>query len=319
VHTVVVGAGAMGSLLAARMAAAGAPVTLLGRPSAHLEAIRLHGLTVQEIDGSHQVVQIPLAVDPEVARTADLVVVLVKTYATNDAIGPLRSHLNNAAVILTLQNGLGNAAALRAILNPGGRGSREILTGVTTDAAYRDKPGVIIHTGRGQTVIGRESGGASPRTPEVVNHLTKSGWPSKAVVDIDRWIWRKLAINAAINPLTALTGRTNVAIADDPYLSAAAKGLAEEAATVAAARGLDLGEIARAVAEVARATGENRSSMLADLDMGIRTEIDAINGAVVAEGKRLNIPTPANQLALSLVTLREQEAAEAAHDRSSRT
>jgi 2-dehydropantoate 2-reductase len=318
VHTVVVGAGAMGSLLAARLVTAGAPVTLLGRPSPHLEAIRAHGLTIQEIDGSHQVVQIPLAVEPDAARTADLVVVLVKTYATAEAIGPLRSHLNNAAVVLTLQNGLGNATALRSILNPGGRGVREILTGVTTDAAYRDKPGVIIHTGRGQTAIGRESGGASPRTSEVVRHLTNSGWPSKAVVDIDRWIWRKLAINAAINPLTALTGRTNSAIADDPFIWAAAKGLAEEAAAVAAARGLDLGDIARALADVARATGQNRSSMLADLDLGIRTEIDAINGAVVAEGRRLGVPVAGNQLAFSLVTLREQAAAEAAHDRSPR-
>src|SRR4051812_15412603 len=98
----------MGSLLAARMVTAGEPVTLLGRPSAHMEAIRTKGLTIQEIDGSRQVVRIPLAVDPEDARTADLVVVLVKTYATADAITPLKSHLNNAAVVLTLQNGLGN-------------------------------------------------------------------------------------------------------------------------------------------------------------------------------------------------------------------
>jgi 2-dehydropantoate 2-reductase len=318
VHTVVVGAGAMGSLLAARIVSAGETVTLLGRPSAHMEAIRTQGLTIQELDGTKQVVRIPLAVDPEDARTADLVVVLVKTYATTEAIGPLRSHLSNAAIVLTLQNGLGNAAALRAILSPGGRGPREILTGVTTQAAYRDQPGVIVHTGQGQTVIGRESGGASPRTGEVVSQLTKSGWPAKAVVDIDRWIWRKLAINAAINPLTALSGRTNAAIADDPFLWAAAKGLAEEAAAVAAARGLDLGDIGRALADVARATGQNRSSMLADLDSGIRTEIDAINGAVVVEGKRLGVPAPANQLAFSLVTLREQEIAEATHDRSPR-
>ncbi|MFL5759702.1 MAG: ketopantoate reductase family protein [Thermomicrobiales bacterium] len=318
-QTVVVGAGAMGSLLAGRMVAAGEPVTLLGRPSPHLDAIRTHGLTVEELDGSHQNVKIPLAVEPDVARTADLIVVLVKTYATTDAIGSLKAHLSNAAVVLTLQNGLGNASALRAILNPSGRGAREILTGVTTEAAFREKPGVIIHAGRGQTVIGREGGGASPRTGKVVGHLTKSGWPSKAVVDIDRWIWRKLAINAAINPLTALTGRTNAAIADDPYLWSAAKGLAGEAAAVAAARGHDLGDIARAVADVARATGENRSSMLADLDLGIRTEIDAINGAVVQEGRRLGVSVAANQLALSLVSLREQEIAEAAHDRSPRT
>jgi 2-dehydropantoate 2-reductase len=283
-----------------------------------MEAIRTKGLTIQEIDGSRQVVRIPLAVDPEDARTADLIVVLVKTYATADAITPLKSHLNNAAVVLTLQNGLGNASALRAILSSAGRGPREILTGVTTQAAYREQPGVIVHTGQGQTVVGREGGGASPRTAEVVRQFTKSSWPAKAVVDIDRWIWRKLAINAAINPLTALTGRTNAAIADDPLLWAAAKGLAEEAAATAAARGLDLGDIGRALADVARATGENRSSMLADLDSGIQTEIDAINGAVVTEGKRLGVPTPANQLALSLVTLREQEIAAAAHDRSPR-
>jgi 2-dehydropantoate 2-reductase len=296
----------MGSLLAARLTAAGAEVTVLGRPSTHLELIRDPGLTLTELDGSSRRIPIAATTDPEVARNADLVVVVVKTWATGSALAPLRDLLPSNAVVLTLQNGLGNAAVIRHALAPRSGPPPVILTGITTQAALREEPGMVLHTGSGLTAIGREGSTEDERATETAACLTLAGWPAHPVVDIDRWVWRKLAINAAINPLTALAGVPNRAIADDPDLAAAGAALAREVAAVAAARGLDLGDAVSAVTEVARATGENRSSMLCDLENGIPTEIDAINGAVVVEAASRGVPVPANQVALALVRARER-------------
>jgi 2-dehydropantoate 2-reductase len=128
------------------------------------------------------------------------------------------------------------------------------------------------------------------------------------VDDIHRWVWRKLAVNAAINPLTALAGVENSAIANDPALRQAAAVLASEVVTVAQAHkvAIDKNEILAAVDEVARATGTNRSSMLVDLEQGERTEIDAINGAVISEATRVGVRVPANQLVTALVRAREK-------------
>ena len=125
--------------------------------------------------------------------------------------------------------------------------------------------------------------------------------------DIHRWVWRKLAVNAAINPVTALAGAPNRAIRENADLQRACRLLASEAVAVAAARGLALDEqqLMQAINDVAEATGDNRSSMLVDLEHGMRTEIDAINGAIVKEAQRRGIEVPANQLVLSLVRARE--------------
>lgn len=288
--------------MAARLTEAGADVALLGRPSAHLAAIRQQGVRLEELDGTTRTVAIPATDDATVARGADLLVLVVKSWATAEALASIRDELPADATVLTLQNGLGNAHAIGQAVGEGPR----ILTGVTTQAALRERPGFVRHTGAGLTAIGREGSQGDARAGEVAALLSGCGWPAQAVVDVDRWVWRKLAINAAINPLTALAGVPNRAIADDPDLAAAAAGLAQEVAAVAAAAGYDLGDIAGAVMDVARATGANRSSMLCDLTDGVPTEIDAINGAVVAEAVARGMSAPANGVALALVRARER-------------
>ena len=306
----VVGAGAMGSLMAARLAMGHNEVMLFGRPSEHLSLVGERGLTLVEQDGGHRSVPLAATSDPAAVRGAELVIVLVKAWATAEATSPLREVLTRDTAVVTLQNGLGNAATLRsALLNAGVRPS--VWMGVTTQAAFRPEPGVVLHTGDGITAIGRRTIGANERLKAIAACFSASGWPSIAVDDIHRWVWRKLAVNAAINPLTALAGVPNRAISRDAGLRAAAAALAAEVVAVANARGvaIDTSEVLAAVEEVARATGENRSSMLVDLDHGLRTEIDAINGAVVAEGMRLGVKAPANQLMTALIRAREQQAA----------
>ena len=305
---VVVGAGAMGSLVAARLAQAGEPVTLFGRPSSHIEAIQRDGLTLVEIDGARQSVPLNATSDADAAGGAELVIVLVKAWATAEAIAPLREAIPREARVLTLQNGLGNAAALRATLRRPDGARPAVLLGVTTQAAHRGSPGEVVHTGAGITAIGRRRAGPDSHLTAIARTLSVAGVPTVAVDDIHRWVWRKLAVNAAINPLTALAGVPNRDISSDRDLRAAAAALAREVTAVALANGinLDAQDIVAAVNDVARATGTNRSSMLHDLEAGSRTEIDAINGAVVTEAARVHVPVPLNHAVTALIRARER-------------
>lgn len=312
----------MGSLMAGRLARASASsssteasarsegidhVLLYGRSSPHLAAIQRDGLRLIEMDGSTRTIPILTSSDPADVRGSDVVLVLVKAWATAEAAAPLKSFLTRDTIVLTLQNGLGNAASLRsALLHDGVR--PHVWLGVTTQAAIRAEPGTIIHTGAGITAIGRRSQEVDTRIRDIAGTLSLSGLRAVAVADIHRWVWRKLAVNAAINPLTALAEVPNAMISADPELRSAAATLAAEVVAVANAINvpIDLNEVLGAVDEVARATGGNRSSMLVDLEAGIRTEIDAINGAIVAESRRLRTRAPANHLMTALIRARER-------------
>ncbi len=304
----------MGTLMAARLSSAmqaGGPadkverperVVLYGRPSDHLAAIQRDGVTLTELDGGTRNVPVTATSDPADVAGSELVIVLVKSWATGESVKPLKAHLTRDAVVLTLQNGLGNAAQLRsALLHDGVR--PHVWLGVTTQAALRTAPGRVRHTGEGITVIGRKSSEVNTRLQQVAAAMTTAGIETHAVDDIHRWVWRKLAVNAAINPVTALAGVPNRAIRENADLQRACRLLASEAVAVAAARGLSLDEqqLMNTINDVAEATGDNRSSMLVDLENGMRTEIDAINGAIVKEAQRREIEVPANQLVLSLI------------------
>lgn len=300
---VIIGAGAMGSLIAARLVQAGSDIVLYGRPSDHLSRLQSDGLTAIELDGQSHHVPVSVSTDPAIVADARLVIVVVKTWATAAALAPLQPHLAPDTALLTLQNGLGNPEAIRAAIAPA---APPVLIGITTQAALRPAPGIVQHTGAGPTAIGQEDGGSGSCLTETVRRFEAAGLPAVAVSDIERWIWRKLAINAAINPITALARVPNGTIADDLELRTAAILLAREVAEVAQARGLVLNDIEAAMLDVARQTAANHSSMLQDLEQGTRTEIDAINGAVVAEAMRHEIAVPANQLITALVRARER-------------
>lgn len=304
----------MGTLMAARLSSAmhvgdsgdaserPERVILYGRPSEHIAAIQRDGVILTERDGTAHTVPVSATSDPADVEGSDLVIVLVKSWATGESVKPLKSYLTRDAVVLTLQNGLGNAAQLRsALLHDGVR--PHVWLGVTTQAALRIAPGRVSHTGEGITVIGRKSSEVNTRLQQVAATLTAASIETHAVDDIHRWVWRKLAVNAAINPVTALAGVPNRAIRENADLQRACRLLASEAVAVAAARGLALDEqqLMNTINDVADATGDNRSSMLVDLENGMRTEIDAINGAIVKEAQRRDIEVPANQLVLSLI------------------
>jgi 2-dehydropantoate 2-reductase len=280
VETLIIGSGSLGSLLAARLSAAGTPVTLFGRPSPHLSRIASKWLTLEEPGGSRLTVRLRTGTYGQPIRRPSLAIVAVKTWATEDAVRPLIPALDQVDAVLTLQNGLGNAQRI----------------GVTTQAALRTDAGVVRNTGNGDTWIGSEfideDPGALDVAARVAELLSNAGWAATAVPDILPRLWTKLAVNAAVNPLTALTRATNGEVADDPNLAQLAAYLASETAAVAAALGIPLQRPVETALEVARATGSNRSSMLRDIEQGRRTETEAITGAIHELGEAHGVNTP---------------------------
>jgi len=221
------------------------------------------------------------------------VLVAVKTYDTVAALQSLRGVLRADAPIVSLQNGL---EAVVHITNALGS-SRPIALAPTTEAAYRDPAGAAHRVGRGATTLGwaAERGGNFD-LEALAALLRKAGLDAHVAAPIEPYVWAKLVVNAALNPITALVGKPNGYVAENVAAAALAAALAREAAAVAAAEGVRLpfNDAAEYVLEVARATAPNRSSMLQDIERKRPTEIDAINGAIVRRGRALGVPTPEN-------------------------
>ena len=309
----------MGSLLAARLTvsmnsqssdpAANSEirqVLLYGRPSEHLELLRRQELELTERDGQVSKVKLHVTSNPADVQGSDVVIVLVKAWATAEATAPLAPYLDRQAVVLTLQNGLGNTHALRDALTH--KGVRpHVWMGVTTQAAIRTAPGKVTHTTDGLTAIGRRTPSINDRLASLATTLRDNGWRTNAVADIHRWVWRKLAVNCALNPTTALAAVPTRSVAFDPNLLQAARSIIDEVVTVAAAEGVRLHAetLVETMESFAATTANPYTSMYVDLEQGLRTEIDAINGAVVRHARRHNVPVPNNLMMWRLVSAHE--------------
>jgi 2-dehydropantoate 2-reductase len=304
---VIVGPGALGSVLGATLAEAGHQVVLLGRPSSHLDALRIRGLILTTRNGESRQIDMQATDDPTVVAGADVIIVLVKSGDTASAMQAIAPHIEEGSLILTLQNGLGNTARIRRAL---GRRAR-VLPGATSQAATRVGPGEVVHAGEGPTLIGFLGLHDAPHAQDLARVLSAAGWPAAATPDIKRAMWHKVAVNAAINGLTALGGFANGMIASDPDLLDSAEIIAEEAASVARAKGIELGGMRRAVLDTATATADNRSSMLQDIDAGRRTEVEAIHGAILAAGKETGVDTPAIRVIAASIRAKERMMAKA--------
>jgi len=227
--------------------------------------------------------------DPAELREAGVIFVAVKTYATLEALRPLRAVLPAATPIVSLQNGLLQVAQIGEAL-----GATRIVLAPTTEGGVSAGPGAVRRVGRGMTTLGWARERGSGDLQALRDLLIASGLHARVVDPIEPYVWAKLIANAAINPLTAIARVSNGTIAVDGTLRARAERIAREAAALAAAEGVTLpfADPVAHVLAVARATAENRSSMLTDLERGRPTEIEAINGVLSALGRRHGIATP---------------------------
>lgn len=299
----IIGAGAMGSLFGAYLSAGGNEVTLVDVWLEHVKAINEKGLRLVEENGE-QIYNLRAVESPQDLDVQDLVIVFVKSYHTVAAIYEARNILGRDTALLTLQNGLGNAELISEIA-----GTAAVYTGTTSHGAHVMGPALVRHAGAGETVIGRYGGDNDQRAAEIAAEFTRCNLVTRVSDNIDGLIWGKLLINVGINPITALCGIPNSGIADLTNAGRLMEMLVLEAEKVARARGIKLpyDDAPAKVREVARATGKNLSSMLQDMNKGHGTEIDFINGAIVKEGAKVNVPTPCNELITLLVKTMEEK------------
>jgi 2-dehydropantoate 2-reductase len=303
-NILIVGAGAIGSLIGARLSRTSASVLLFSIDREHMEAIRRGGLNIEELDGT--VRNYPLATCFEAEKLPphpDLVLVMVKTYATRNALLPVYDICSTSTVFLTLQNGIGNWEQIAEIT-----GKEAVLAGTTAQGSTLVGPGSIRHGGNGPTYIGELGGPVSERVVRLVELFREAGLVMEPSDQVERQIWEKLIVNVGINAITGLTGIRNGLIAEMQEAADLCRSAVEEAVLVAGSRGFSLGmDMVERVIAVARATARNRSSMGQDVDQRNRTEIDAINGAVVRFGMEAGIPTPVNRTLTSLMKVLEAQ------------
>ncbi len=292
----IIGAGAMGSLFGALLANARADVWLVDVWAEHVQAINTKGLRI-EWQGETRTLPVRATTDPADIGTADLILIFVKATQTLAAAETAATLAHEKTLVLTLQNGMGNADTLAGAMDPA-----SIIAGTTAHGATLLGPGHIRHAGRGATTIGMWDSTDDTRIKTIVDLFTMAGIEIEARSDIRKIIWEKLLVNVGINAITALTHIQNGQILDLDVTRNLCRAAVEEAAAVAVALNISLREdIVEHVFNIAKATGGNRSSMGQDVDHQRLTEISAINGAVVSEANNVGIPVPVNQTLTALV------------------
>lgn len=295
VEVLIVGPGAMGCLHAALLTSAGVRVGLLDHRPERAARIAERGIIV-ESDGRETTVPVPCSADARDFHPAGLAIIFVKAYDTEAAVEQALPGLNDDASVLTLQNGLGNHERIATLVAP-----VRVLAGATTTGATLLGEGHVREAGRGMTQIGSPAG-APHRARAAVNLLLRAGIDAQYTGSVEESLWTKAIVNAAINPLTALTGLHNGRLAEEPELRELLRAVAEEAATVARRDGVFVADnIADAVEGICRATARNRSSMLQDIRAGRRTEIDQINGEIARRADAHGVPAPLCRALTALV------------------
>jgi len=289
-EVLVFGAGSLGSLLGGLLARAH-DVTLVGREP-HVSAVRADSL---RITGVETVDTHPAATTDATGATADLALVTVKAYDTEAAARVLAT--GDYGAVCSLQNGMGNEEVLADAVDA------PVLAGTVTYGAGLIDPGHVEWRGRGTITLGAWHPADDAAVVErVAAAFRAADLDAEAVGDVRRRLWEKLAVNAAINPVTALARVENGALTEEP-LAGLARTAAVETAAVARAEGVDLADetAADAAATVARETARNRSSMLQDVTRGRRTEMDAINGYVTERAAATDRSVPVNRTLAELI------------------
>ncbi len=294
----IIGAGAMGSLFGGKLSLNGIDVVLYDINKAHVDRINSNGLSIEESSTGETLKAYPLASsNPQDVQGSDLMIVFVKSTATDSVARQFVKYAKEKTIVLTLQNGLGNEDILRKHF-----GENRTAAGVTSQGATFLEPGKIRHAGSGPTHICMSDKNNGKLT-DIVNAFTESGFEIDIAENIADLVWSKLIINVGINAVTALSGLENGKILEYPELKSLMADLVGEAVKVAQEKGVKLSypDPVQIVYDVSEKTALNRSSMLQDIDRGSMTEIDFINNAIVREGAKLGIDTPYNSLITKLV------------------
>lgn len=307
----VVGAGAVGCYFGGLLALAGAPVVLIGRQP-FVDAVAAGGLVLDTLQ-FQKTVHVEAAADLSAARGAALALFCVKTTDNAAAARALAPHLDDGAIVVSLQNGVDNVDQIRAAARI------DALAAAVYVGAMVPAPGRVKHTGRGDLVVGPES----ERARWVAKVFGRAGVPCRISDNIEGELWTKLIANCALNAVSALGQARYGAIAASGDARRLIHTTVEEVFAVACAAGVVLPgipDVAAAVAAAMRIAAQMPgalSSTAQDINRGKPTEIDSLNGYIARRGAELAVPAPVNHALFALVKLLESGAPEALNRRRS--
>lgn len=286
-HWHVLGTGAIACLWAANLATSGANVTLIARDRSRLAGY--HGITVETAAGGEHVPVTLEAADSN--APIDRLLVCTKAGDVITALAAIVRRLAGNATIVLLQNGMGFHEEAGLLL-----GSRRLYCGLSTEGAWCPAPFHVRHAGRGLTLLGRYPRGTLADAMALAHELPQARLEIRPIADTEQELWRKLAVNCAINALTAVHRCPNGALVKPGPIADEFTALCAEIVTILDALGHSglAAELPQLAARVARQTAENRSSMLQDVQTGRRTEIDFINGFLCARAREAGVPCPLN-------------------------
>lgn len=304
-----IGSGAMGSFYGGLLANAGYDITLIDPREDHVDLIQRNGLIVEGVRGRH-VVRLPAYTRHTGLPPCDLVIVFTDTNSTRDAARAAKEVLKPDGFALTLQNGIGNVEALQAELGPA-----RVAAGVTMNSGAFPEPGRAVYTNAGLTSLGELDGRVTPRIEAVAAMLNAAGIETKVIDDPMSYIWSKFVHNCATNALAAITGLRAGEIWRTPEVSALQDRLIDEILAVVERKGIRLVEAdpRKKIKDHCRIR-YNRPSMMQHVEQGRRTEIDALNGALVREAKALGLAVPYNEAVVALVKGVERGRAQLLHE-----
>lgn len=311
VRVAVVGAGAVGCYYGGMLARAGVPVTLIGRP-VHVEALRRDGLHLTSA-AFDEYIPVNASTDIAAIAGAALVLVCVKSTDTRQTGASMAVHLAPNARVLSLQNGVDNAPRLQALLK------QSVAPAAVYVASEMSGPGHVRHLGRGELVIAADIGAATLAPTEsadpgltstdIVALFAGAGVPVELSDNVVGALWGKLVLNCGYNAISAITDLAYGRMVTLPGIAQTVHDAVLECLAVAAALGITIpGDVFGAVDRIATSMPGQVSSTCQDLRRGKPTEIDHLNGSIVAEGERLGIATPLNRALHALVKAMEARA-----------
>ncbi len=313
-----VGAGAIGGMMAARLAVAGHEVSVIAR-GAHLEAILRKGLQLIEIDRSRTVASnLEASDDFGSLGTHETVILALKAHQIAAVASEVMRLCDEQTVIVPVQNGIGwwyfqhhggrhDGHRLKA-LDPDGAiaaaiPADQIIACIAYPASEKTAPGVITHHEGDKFPVGELDGARTARVRELSAALSSGGFKSRVLRDIRSQLWVKAWGNLAFNPMSALTGATLAQMCRLPVTRQLAADMMTEAREIAAHLGVNIRiSVERRIAGAER-VGEHKTSMLQDVEAGRELELDPLVGVFVELGELVGVPTPTISAVYALASM----------------
>jgi 2-dehydropantoate 2-reductase len=302
----IIGTGAMGSVYAGILGDGGNEVWAVDVWAEHVEAMRTRGLTVEGASG-RRTVHVQATSDPADVGLCDLVVISTKAGDVEGAAVAAKALLGPDTVVLPIQNGLGSADRIAAIL-----GEERVAIGVVGGfGASMVGPGHVHHNGWELVRLGERHGAATERIRRIAKTWADAGFRVQVYDDVDQLVWEKLICNVCFSGTCTILERPIGDVLNDPAAWQVASGCAREAYEVARASGITLSfdDPVAYAREFGEKIPDARPSMLLDVLAGRPCEIDVINGAIPPAARELGLTAPLNETVTALVKAKSSLAA----------